>query len=62
MRLSSRWVRRQIANGLVVLLAIPLAGAAPVTPQQSGRSQEAQSGPAVEDQGHNIDGQAGKPA
>jgi hypothetical protein len=62
MRLSSRWVRRQIANGLVVLLAIPLAGAAPVTPQQSGRSQEAQSAPAVEDQGHNIDGQAGKPA
>lgn len=62
MRLSNRWVRRQIANGLVVLLAIPLAGASPVTPQQSGRSQEAQSGPAVEDQGHNIDGQAGKPA
>jgi hypothetical protein len=59
--MSSRWARRQIANGLVVLLTVQLAGAAPATPQQSGRGQVEQSTQAVEDQGQNPDGQTKKP-
>lgn len=59
--MSSRWVRKQIANGLVVLLAVPLAGAAPATLQQSGRDQNAQSTQTAQAQGSSTDGQAVTP-
>jgi hypothetical protein len=61
MRISSRWARRQIACGLVMLMAVSFADAAPAPQQEQGSSQEPQSAPAVEDQAHNNDGQAKKP-
>jgi len=61
MKISSRWVRRQIACSLVILLAVSSANAAPpAPPQEPGSSQEAQSAPAVHDQTQNADGQTTK--
>ena len=43
MKISSCWLRRQIAGGLVMLLAMPLAEAATTPPQQTPTGQQTQS-------------------
>jgi hypothetical protein len=60
MRMSSRWARRQIANGLIVLLAVPLAGAAPATPPHAGCRPETQCTSVVEARAQNTNGQVKK--
>ncbi len=50
MRISSRWLRRQIAGGLVLLLAAPLAEAAGVLPREPVWGQQAQSVSAIQTQ------------
>ena len=57
----SCWTKRHVVIGLVALLSVPLAKAAPASGQEPVSSQEAQSTPAVQEQGQNTDGQAKKP-
>ncbi len=61
MRISSSWVKRQIAGGLVMLLTVSLAEAAPASLQEPVSNQEAQSVPTIQDKTQNTDGQAKKP-
>ena len=61
MRISSRWVKRQIAGGLVMLLSVSLAYAAQAPQPPPLRDQDAQTEPAVTDQSQDIDDQAKKP-
>jgi len=60
MKISSCWLRRQIASGLVMFLAMPLAEAAAVPPQQTPSGQQEQSVSSVQNQSQNSDNQAAK--
>jgi|HubBroStandDraft_1064217.scaffolds.fasta_scaffold05758_7 hypothetical protein len=61
MRTSSYWLRRQIASGLVILLAAPFAEIAAEQPQQTPRAQQSQSESSSRDPSQAPDKQAGKP-
>ncbi len=43
MRISASWLRREIAFGLVIMMAVPLAEAAAASPQEGISGQQAQS-------------------
>lgn len=60
MRISGSWLRRQLACGLAMFLAMPLAEAAVTPPQQTLSDQQAQSVSAVQSQAQDSGSQAGK--
>ena len=43
MRISANWLKREIAFGLVIMMAVPLAEAAAASPQEGSSGQQAQS-------------------
>jgi hypothetical protein len=47
MRVSTSWLRREVAFGLVIMLAMPLAEAVAESSQQGISGQQAQSAPSV---------------
>ena len=47
MRISVSWLRRRIAFGLVIMMAMPLAEAGAESPQEGVGGQQAQSAPSV---------------
>jgi hypothetical protein len=61
MRISIFWLRRQIASGLVMLLAFPITEAAGASPRQalSGQQQNVSS---AQNQSKDSDGRAGNPS
>jgi|HubBroStandDraft_1064217.scaffolds.fasta_scaffold62871_2 hypothetical protein len=61
MRISNRWLRRQIAVSLVILMAAPLAEAAAEPPQHAFGGQQSQSGSSLKDQSQDSNGQAKTP-
>jgi hypothetical protein len=61
MRISGPWLRSQVACGLVMLLAAPLAEAGAAPPQQKPRAQQSQSSSSGQDQPQDSDGRARKP-
>jgi hypothetical protein len=62
MRISSVWLRRQIAGGLVLFLLVPLAEAAATPPPQAPSGQQPQSASSGKDQPPDPSSQAEKPA
>jgi len=61
MRISASWIRSAIAFGLVMILAMPLAEAAAVSPQDSAGGQKAQSLPLASSESQSSASQAVKP-
>jgi hypothetical protein len=60
MRISMAWLRRQIAGGLVMLLAFPLTEAAGASPRQAPGGQQ-QSVSSAQNQPKDSDSRAGTP-
>jgi hypothetical protein len=60
MKISVSWLRREIAFGLVIVLATPLAEAAAALPQRDISGQQAQSAPSVPAQPQDSGSRAGK--
>ena len=61
MRISSSWLRRQIAGVLVIFLAVPLTEAAAAPPQQVLHVQQSQNVSSAQDQSQDSDSRAEKP-
>jgi hypothetical protein len=61
MRISSCWLGRQIAGGLVIFLAVPFAEATGAPPLQALSVQQSQSGSSAQDQSQDSDSRAKKP-
>jgi hypothetical protein len=62
MRISSRWLRKQIAGGLVMMLAAPFAQGSAASPGQSPIGQPAQSVSSVQSQPEGAQNRAVKPS
>lgn len=62
MRVSSCWMRRQIAIGLVVILVLPITEASAASAQQAISGRQAESMTFDRDQRQDSDGQDGKPS
>lgn len=60
MRISSCWLRRQIAGGLVMLLVIPITEVAGASPRQALSGQQ-QSASSAQNQSKDSDSRAGNP-
>lgn len=60
MRISSRWLRKEMACGLVMLLAVQYAEAAPAAQQQGTSGQQPQSASSAQSQGDDTASKVGK--
>jgi hypothetical protein len=59
MRISSRWLEKQIASGLVILMGAPFVGAASTQPLEQFHSQEPQIGSSTQDRPDDSNRRAG---